>query len=112
MPAENVEVEVNPGRVLGRTRANGIAKLTVNSQEGSSTLEITVRPVPTALIYSQIYYWISEFGVYQDYWTKKKLLNQHNNYFWSYIVKSWSLSCVCHVFPPLVSLCGLFPVLV
>ncbi len=56
MPAENVEVEVNPGRVLGRTRANGIAKLTVNSQEGSSTLEITVRPVPTALIYSQIYY--------------------------------------------------------
>ncbi len=57
MPAENVEVEVNPGRVLGRTRANGIAKLTVNSQEGSSTLEITVRPaISTALIYSQIYY--------------------------------------------------------
>uniref|UniRef100_A0A671P0H2 Complement C3-like n=1 Tax=Sinocyclocheilus anshuiensis TaxID=1608454 RepID=A0A671P0H2_9TELE len=44
MPAENIEVEVNPGAVRGRTRANGIAKLTVNSYEGSSTLEITVRP--------------------------------------------------------------------
>ncbi|KAL1281261.1 hypothetical protein QQF64_000064 [Cirrhinus molitorella] len=43
MPAENVDVEVNPGGVKGRTRANGIAKLTVNSQEGSSTLEITVQ---------------------------------------------------------------------
>ncbi|XP_043094011.1 complement component c3a, duplicate 6 [Puntigrus tetrazona] len=43
MPAENVELEVNPGGVRGRTRANGIAKLTVNSQEGSSTLEITVQ---------------------------------------------------------------------
>ncbi|XP_050965368.1 complement component c3a, duplicate 6 isoform X2 [Labeo rohita] len=43
MPAENVEVQVNPGGVRGRTRANGIAKLTVNSQEGSSTLEITVQ---------------------------------------------------------------------
>ncbi|XP_067296791.1 complement component c3a, duplicate 6 [Pseudorasbora parva] len=43
MPAENVEVEVNPGAVKGRTRANGIAKLTVNSHEGSSTLEITVQ---------------------------------------------------------------------
>uniref|UniRef100_A0A8C1Q2Z2 Complement component c3a, duplicate 6 n=1 Tax=Cyprinus carpio TaxID=7962 RepID=A0A8C1Q2Z2_CYPCA len=42
MPAENIEVEVNPGAVRGRTRANGIAKLTVNSYEGSSTLEITV----------------------------------------------------------------------
>ncbi|XDV16017.1 hypothetical protein PO909_015910, partial [Leuciscus waleckii] len=43
MPAENVEVEVNPGAVRGQTRANGIAKLTVNSHEGSSTLEITVQ---------------------------------------------------------------------
>uniref|UniRef100_A0A671NU22 Complement C3-like n=1 Tax=Sinocyclocheilus anshuiensis TaxID=1608454 RepID=A0A671NU22_9TELE len=43
MPAENIEVEVNPGAVRGRTRANGIAKLTVNSYEGSSTLEITVQ---------------------------------------------------------------------
>uniref|UniRef100_A0A672QEP5 Complement C3-like n=1 Tax=Sinocyclocheilus grahami TaxID=75366 RepID=A0A672QEP5_SINGR len=44
MPAENIEVEVNPGAVRGQTRANGIAKLTVNSYEGSSKLEITVRP--------------------------------------------------------------------
>ncbi|KAG1955857.1 complement C3-like [Pimephales promelas] len=43
MPAENVEVEVNPGAVRGRTKANGIAKLTVNSHEGSSALEITVQ---------------------------------------------------------------------
>lgn len=76
MPAENVEVDVNPGGVRGQTRANGIAKLTVNSQEGSSTLDITVRPaIWTALIYSPIYYWISEFGVYQDYWKKRKEKN-------------------------------------
>uniref|UniRef100_A0A672QEG4 Complement C3-like n=1 Tax=Sinocyclocheilus grahami TaxID=75366 RepID=A0A672QEG4_SINGR len=43
MPAENIEVEVNPGAVRGQTRANGIAKLTVNSYEGSSKLEITVQ---------------------------------------------------------------------
>ncbi|XP_077057468.1 complement component c3a, duplicate 6 [Siphateles boraxobius] len=43
MPAENVEVEVNPGGVRGRTRTNGIAKLTVNSHEGSSALEIIVQ---------------------------------------------------------------------
>ncbi|XP_051992811.1 complement C3-like isoform X2 [Xyrauchen texanus] len=42
-PAENVEVEVNPGGVNGRTKANGIVKVTINSQEGSSTLEITVK---------------------------------------------------------------------
>uniref|UniRef100_A0A8C1Q4C6 Uncharacterized protein n=1 Tax=Cyprinus carpio TaxID=7962 RepID=A0A8C1Q4C6_CYPCA len=39
-PAENVEVEVNPGGVKGQTRANGIAKVTVNTPGGSSTLEI------------------------------------------------------------------------
>ncbi len=43
-PSKNVEVEVNPGGVKGRTRANGIAKVTVNTPGGSSTLEITVRP--------------------------------------------------------------------
>ncbi|XP_051992807.1 complement C3-like [Xyrauchen texanus] len=42
-PAKNVEVEVNPGGVNGRTKANGIAKVTINSQGGSSTLEITVK---------------------------------------------------------------------
>uniref|UniRef100_A0A8C1RJI8 Complement component c3a, duplicate 4 n=1 Tax=Cyprinus carpio TaxID=7962 RepID=A0A8C1RJI8_CYPCA len=43
-PAKNVEVEVNPGGVKSQTRDNGIAKVTVNTPGGSSTLEITVRP--------------------------------------------------------------------
>ncbi|XP_048051370.1 complement C3-like [Megalobrama amblycephala] len=42
-PAENVEVEVNPGAVRSQTRANGIVKLTVNTAGGSSTLEITAK---------------------------------------------------------------------
>ncbi|XP_067258584.1 complement C3-like isoform X2 [Chanodichthys erythropterus] len=42
-PAENVEVEVNPGAVRSLTRANGIVKLTVNTPGGSSTLEITAK---------------------------------------------------------------------
>ncbi|XP_067258557.1 complement C3-like [Chanodichthys erythropterus] len=42
-PAKNVEVEVNPGAVRGQTRANGIVKVTVNTAEGSSTLEITAK---------------------------------------------------------------------
>ncbi|KAI7810506.1 putative complement C3 [Triplophysa rosa] len=42
-PAVNVQVEVNPGGVSGRTKANGIAKVTVNSQGDSPTLEITVK---------------------------------------------------------------------
>ncbi|KAF4118191.1 hypothetical protein G5714_000242 [Onychostoma macrolepis] len=42
-PAKNVEVEVNPGGVRGQTRDNGIAKTTVNTPEGSSTLEITAK---------------------------------------------------------------------
>ncbi|XP_052459370.1 complement C3 isoform X2 [Carassius gibelio] len=42
-PAENVEVEVNPGGVKGQTRDNGIAKVTINTQGGSSTLEITAK---------------------------------------------------------------------
>ncbi|XP_048052089.1 complement C3-like [Megalobrama amblycephala] len=42
-PAENVEVEVNPGAVSGQTRANGIAKVIVNTVGGSSRLEITAK---------------------------------------------------------------------
>ncbi|XP_052401150.1 complement C3 [Carassius gibelio] len=42
-PAKNVEVEVNPGVVKGRTRDNGITKVTVNTPGGSSTLEITAK---------------------------------------------------------------------
>ncbi|XP_051749481.1 complement C3 isoform X2 [Ctenopharyngodon idella] len=42
-PAEDVEVEVNPGTVNGNTKANGIAKVTVNTPGGSSRLEITAK---------------------------------------------------------------------
>ncbi|RXN05988.1 complement C3-like protein [Labeo rohita] len=42
-PAKNVEVEVNPGGIRGQTRDNGIAKVTVNTPGGSSTLEITAK---------------------------------------------------------------------
>ncbi|XP_059411030.1 complement C3-like [Carassius carassius] len=42
-PAKNVKVEVNPGGVRGQTRDNGIAKVTVNTPGGSSTLEIIVK---------------------------------------------------------------------
>ncbi|XP_052459368.1 complement C3-like [Carassius gibelio] len=42
-PAENVEVEVNPGGVKGQTRDNGISKVTVNTPGGSSSLEITAK---------------------------------------------------------------------
>nr|XP_002660623.3 complement C3-like [Danio rerio] len=42
-PAKNVKVEVNPGGVSGQTKANGIAKVTINTPGGSSTLEITAR---------------------------------------------------------------------
>ncbi|XP_051558255.1 complement C3-like isoform X3 [Myxocyprinus asiaticus] len=42
-PAENVVLEVNPGMVRGQTKANGIAKVSINSEGGSSTLEITVK---------------------------------------------------------------------
>uniref|UniRef100_A0A4W4GV93 Anaphylatoxin-like domain-containing protein n=1 Tax=Electrophorus electricus TaxID=8005 RepID=A0A4W4GV93_ELEEL len=42
-PAENVQVEVSPGAVLGRTKDNGMAKVTVNSQGGAWNLPITVK---------------------------------------------------------------------
>uniref|UniRef100_A0A8C1YAV8 NTR domain-containing protein n=1 Tax=Cyprinus carpio TaxID=7962 RepID=A0A8C1YAV8_CYPCA len=42
-PAENMEVEVNPGGVRGQTRASGIVKVIVNTPGGSSTLEITAK---------------------------------------------------------------------
>ncbi|RXN25900.1 complement C3-like protein [Labeo rohita] len=42
-PAKNVEVEVNPGGIRGQTRDNGIAKVTVNTPGGSSTLEIIAK---------------------------------------------------------------------
>ncbi|RXN14967.1 complement C3-like protein [Labeo rohita] len=42
-PAKNVKVEVNPGGVMGQTGDNGIVKVTVNSQEGSSILETSAK---------------------------------------------------------------------
>ncbi|XP_067296782.1 complement C3-like isoform X2 [Pseudorasbora parva] len=52
-PAENVEVEVNPGGIRDRTRANGIAKVTVNTQGGSSTLQITAKTKDPQLRHEQ-----------------------------------------------------------
>ncbi|XP_073716226.1 complement C3 isoform X1 [Misgurnus anguillicaudatus] len=48
-PAVNVPVEVNPGGVRGQTKANGIAKVTINSKGESSTLEITVKTIDPTL---------------------------------------------------------------
>ncbi|KAG9337246.1 hypothetical protein JZ751_029531 [Albula glossodonta] len=42
-PAEGVEVEVMPGQILGRTSKSGIARLTVNTQIGATSLPITVK---------------------------------------------------------------------
>ncbi|XP_056621818.1 complement C3-like isoform X2 [Triplophysa dalaica] len=48
-PAENVAVEVNPGWVRGRSKANGIAKVTVNSQGDSPSLQITAKTIDPRL---------------------------------------------------------------
>ncbi|XP_056621736.1 complement C3-like [Triplophysa dalaica] len=42
-PAKDVPVKVNPGGVIGQTKANGIAKVTVNSQGGSPSLQIDAK---------------------------------------------------------------------
>ncbi|KAJ8283504.1 hypothetical protein COCON_G00023540 [Conger conger] len=42
-PAENIDVEVMPGAVLGRTNQNGIAKITINTEEEKTSLSITVK---------------------------------------------------------------------
>ncbi|XP_072513049.1 uncharacterized protein [Salminus brasiliensis] len=42
-PAENVDVVVTPGEVAGRTRSNGMARLTVNTPGGAKSLQITVK---------------------------------------------------------------------
>ncbi|KAL7845332.1 hypothetical protein AOLI_G00235240 [Acnodon oligacanthus] len=44
-PAENVEVLVTPGNVQGRTDKNGVAKIVINTQKGTSTLDVTVRTI-------------------------------------------------------------------
>nr|XP_055060099.1 complement C3-like isoform X2 [Misgurnus anguillicaudatus] len=48
-PAVNVPVEVNPGGVRGQTKANGIAKVTINSHGESSILQITVKTIDPTL---------------------------------------------------------------
>ncbi|KAL7845320.1 hypothetical protein AOLI_G00235120 [Acnodon oligacanthus] len=42
-PAENVDVVVNPGGGRGRTKANGIARVTVNTEAGVRSLQISVK---------------------------------------------------------------------
>ncbi|KAI7810656.1 complement C3-like [Triplophysa rosa] len=48
-PAKNVQVEVNPGGIRGQTKANGIAKVTVNSQRDSRSLQITAKTIDPQL---------------------------------------------------------------
>ncbi|KAI7810940.1 complement C3-H1 [Triplophysa rosa] len=48
-PAKNVPVEVNPGGIKGQTKANGIAKVTVNSQGDSTSLQITAKTIDPQL---------------------------------------------------------------
>ncbi|KAG7316105.1 hypothetical protein KOW79_020971 [Hemibagrus wyckioides] len=40
-PAENVEVLIKPGYVKALTKSNGMAKVTLNTQGGDKTLQIT-----------------------------------------------------------------------
>ncbi|KAL7845318.1 hypothetical protein AOLI_G00235100 [Acnodon oligacanthus] len=42
-PAENVDIVVSPGGGQGRTKVNGMAKVTVNTQAGARSLEIKVK---------------------------------------------------------------------
>ena len=41
-PAQGVAVVVDPGEVEGFTAANGMAKLTINTEAGINSLRITV----------------------------------------------------------------------
>lgn len=43
-PAEDIGVVVDPGRVPGNTDANGLARLTINTEETSQSLTIMVLP--------------------------------------------------------------------
>ncbi|XP_028821308.1 complement C3-like isoform X2 [Denticeps clupeoides] len=42
-PAEDIPVVVSPGEVVGRTKENGLAKVTVNTNAANSVLSVTVR---------------------------------------------------------------------
>lgn len=41
-PAHGVEVLIEPGRVIGFTAANGMAKLTINTEARTDRLTVTV----------------------------------------------------------------------
>ncbi|XP_053333009.1 complement C3-like [Clarias gariepinus] len=49
-PAENVDVEVMPGKVRGRTKSNGMAKVIVNTQAGANTLQITAKTIAPGIL--------------------------------------------------------------
>lgn len=42
-PAEGVQVVVDPGQVMGRTSANGMARLAINTDSSSRQMTVTVR---------------------------------------------------------------------
>ncbi|KAJ8246286.1 hypothetical protein GJAV_G00265890 [Gymnothorax javanicus] len=48
-PAEDIDIEVTPGPVVGKTQKNGMAKLTINTKGSDSSLPITVRTKSPAL---------------------------------------------------------------
>lgn len=42
-PAEGVRVVVDPGQVMGRTSDNGMARLSINTEQNSQIITVTVR---------------------------------------------------------------------
>ena len=55
-PADRVMVVVEPGDVRGTTAANGIAKLTLNTEEGNEDLRITVSPQDVLKVFTLLHY--------------------------------------------------------
>ncbi|XP_036419632.1 complement C3-like [Colossoma macropomum] len=49
-PAEKLDVIVNPGGGQGRTKASGMAKITVNTQAGAKSLQITAKTSDPAIL--------------------------------------------------------------
>lgn len=42
-PAQGVNVVVDPGEVKGRTSVNGLARLSINTDQGTQIITVTVR---------------------------------------------------------------------
>ena len=55
-PAQRVAVVVDPGQVHGITASNGMAKLTVNTMEGSPKLTITVSLQNVLKVFTLLHY--------------------------------------------------------